>query len=127
MRLVDEVETATAIVKKHHDELKVKMSERTVRRALQEAGIKPAEKEKKPRLSAKNIKMRLEFARRHKDWTIEDWKRVIWWTRRDQSVLLRWALLVLDSRPGESTTTPSQVDGQTWWRIRDDLGLYECA
>jgi transposase len=70
--------TATAVVKKLRDDLNVEVSERTVRRALQEAGLEAMEKEKKPKLSAKNIKARLEFAWQHKDWTIEDWKRVIW-------------------------------------------------
>ena len=35
-------------------------------------------KVKKPYLSEKHKKARLEFAKRHKDWTIEDWKKVIW-------------------------------------------------
>lgn len=72
------LETATAVVKKLQDELNIEVSDRTVRRTLQEAGLKAAEKEKKPKLSAKNIKARLEFAKRHQHWTIEDWKRVIW-------------------------------------------------
>jgi len=42
------------------------------------AGLHAAEKEKRPRLSKKNIKERLEFAKRYKDYTIDDWKRVIW-------------------------------------------------
>ena len=35
-------------------------------------------KEKRPRFSAKNIKERLEFAKQYKDWTVEDWKHIIW-------------------------------------------------
>jgi DDE superfamily endonuclease len=35
-------------------------------------------KEKRPKLSTRNIKERLEFARYYKDWTVEDWKHVIW-------------------------------------------------
>ncbi len=35
-------------------------------------------KKKKPDLSLKNIKARLHFAMSHQDWTLDDWKRVIW-------------------------------------------------
>ena len=68
---------AVIVQKKLEHELDVKVSERTVRRTLEDAGLKAAEKQKKPRLSAKNIKARLDFAYRHKDWTVEDWKRVV--------------------------------------------------
>jgi DDE superfamily endonuclease len=34
-------------------------------------------KEKRPKLSKKNIKERLTFAKHYKDWTVEDWKSVI--------------------------------------------------
>ena len=33
---------------------------------------------KKPGLSAENIRKRLDWAIKYKDWTIEDWKKVIW-------------------------------------------------
>src|SRR5215470_6613827 len=72
------LDTATAAAKQLREETGVEVSDLTVRRALQEAGLKAREKEAKPKLSAKNIKARLEFARRHRHWTVADWKRVIW-------------------------------------------------
>ena len=33
---------------------------------------------KKPGLSAENVQKRLDWAMKYKDWTIEDWKKVIW-------------------------------------------------
>lgn len=54
------------------------LSARTVCRYLDAAGLKAVVKPKKPRLSPKHIKARLEFAQHHKDWTIEDWKHVVW-------------------------------------------------
>ena len=33
---------------------------------------------KKPRLRKKNVIKRLEWAMKYKDWTIEDWKYIIW-------------------------------------------------
>jgi transposase len=49
----------------------------TVRRALKGQGLQAVEKKKAPALSEHHKKERLEFAQRHKDFTIEDWKRGI--------------------------------------------------
>jgi len=54
------------------------VSEWTTRRALRRIGLVSAVKQKKPALSPKNIKARLEFCKQYKNWTIEDWKKVIW-------------------------------------------------
>ena len=35
-------------------------------------------KKKKPLLSVRHRKARLAFAQKHREWTVEDWKRVIW-------------------------------------------------
>ena len=40
--------------------------------------MKPVVKKKHPFLSQKHRRARLEFAEEHKNWTLEDWKRVIW-------------------------------------------------
>lgn len=50
----------------------------TVRRALKDVGCFPSKKPKKPKLSPKNIKARRVFALSHQQWTIDDWKRVLW-------------------------------------------------
>ncbi|KAG0928189.1 hypothetical protein G6F29_013758 [Rhizopus arrhizus] len=55
-----------------------KVGVETVRRALPKAGLGAIEKPKKPLLSAKNIRNRLSWYITHKDWTVDDWKRVIW-------------------------------------------------
>lgn len=54
------------------------ISARTVRRRLLEAGLKGCKARKKPWLSKKNIKKRLEWAQRYKDFTEEDWSKVVW-------------------------------------------------
>ena len=72
------VPTATAATKKLKSEHKTNVNANTVRRALKEAGLKAKKKVKKPDLSAKNIKERLQFAKDHEDWTEADWERVIW-------------------------------------------------
>jgi transposase len=92
-------DTAASLARTLQENTNLSISERTVRRALQENGLAAKEKEKKPRLSAKNIKERLEFARRHKHWTIADWKRVIW---SDETKINRFC-----------------SDGRSWCWVRD--------
>ena len=53
-------------------------SVQTVRRKLKQAGMKSAVKKKRPFLSKHHQKQRLDFAIAHQDWTVDDWKRVIW-------------------------------------------------
>lgn len=55
-----------------------KISVQTVRRVLKEYGLKAKKIKKKPAISKKNKWERLKWARKHREWTVEDWKRVIW-------------------------------------------------
>src|ERR1700678_3815853 len=50
----------------------------TVRNALKEAGLYSATKKKPPMLKQKHHQKRLKFAQYHENWTVEDWKRVLW-------------------------------------------------
>jgi len=50
----------------------------TVRNRLKKEGMKSVVKKKRPVLSAKHRKDRMDFALTHKDWTLEDWKKVVW-------------------------------------------------
>jgi transposase len=54
------------------------VSSETVRRTLKEAGLHSATKKKVPMLKASHRARRLKFARDHENWTVEDWKRVLW-------------------------------------------------
>ena len=72
------LKTAIAVQQELEVNLDIKVNEHTVRRALKDAGLEAMKKEKRPKLSVKNIKERLEFAKKYKDWTVEDWKHVIW-------------------------------------------------
>ncbi|CDQ87550.1 unnamed protein product [Oncorhynchus mykiss] len=49
----------------------------TVRRRLLEDGLVSRRAAKKPLLSRKNIRDRLIFCKRYRDWTAEDWGKVI--------------------------------------------------
>ena len=70
--------TATTVTKKLPEDDEIAASRMMVARALYGADLSLAEKKAKPLLSAKNVKVRLEFANKYKDWTIDNWKCVIW-------------------------------------------------
>ena len=53
------------------------ISSRTVRRRLVNVGLFSRRPAKKPLLSKKNVKARLVFAQAHINWTVEQWKKVI--------------------------------------------------
>ena len=61
-----------------NNKIDVPISEHTVRRRRSEAGLGRYIAATKPGLRLENVTKRLEWALRYKDWTIEDWKRIIW-------------------------------------------------
>ncbi|KAF7652311.1 hypothetical protein LDENG_00098550 [Lucifuga dentata] len=50
----------------------------TMRRELQGLGLNSCVALRKPLICQANQKKRLQFAREHKDWTLELWKKVMW-------------------------------------------------
>ncbi|CAK9798382.1 Transposable element Tc1 transposase [Anthophora plagiata] len=54
------------------------ISKWTAMRELKEQNYICDEKKSKPMLSKKNVKARLAFAKKYKDWTIDQWRHVIW-------------------------------------------------
>jgi transposase len=56
----------------------IKVSERTIRRALHEKKLRSRVARPKPLVSEKNIEGRLRWCLDHKDWTVNDFKKVIW-------------------------------------------------
>ena len=77
MSLQDRRLTAPQLSRRLLEEHGVNLASRTVRKRLQKAGLRGCVAAKKPLLSAANVRRRLVFAREHKDWTVEDWKNVI--------------------------------------------------
>jgi Transposase len=66
----------------------IEVSANIIRNALKEAGLGSIKNPTKPKLSVKNVKARLEFAKQHKHWTVADWKTVIW---SDETKINRFA------------------------------------
>jgi len=71
-------ETAVDVAKSLREELGVSVHVDTVCNVLREKGLGTIVKPKKPNLSPKNVKDRLAWAIAHKDWTRDDWRRVVW-------------------------------------------------
>ena len=72
------VDNATEAAKTLQDITNTPFSSQTLRRHLKSRGMRPVVKRKHPLLKPHHRRARLEFAERHADWTLEDWKRVIW-------------------------------------------------
>jgi transposase len=71
-------ETAVDVKRSLENDIGVSVCNNTVRNVLRDMGIGSIVKPKKPYLSPKNVKERLAWARAHVDWTLDDWRRVVW-------------------------------------------------
>jgi transposase-like protein len=74
---VRRLETTVEAAKVLRVNREVGFCDNTLRNALTDVGLGACEKIPKPCLSQRNVQERLCFATIHKDWTIEDWKRVV--------------------------------------------------
>lgn len=70
--------SAVDIKRQLSEEDGVTISESTVRRRLQAGGLHGRRPAKKPFISVKNRKARLEFAKKHLHWTRRQWENVLW-------------------------------------------------
>jgi Transposase/DDE superfamily endonuclease len=71
-------DTAVDVAKALRNVTNQPLSAQTVRRNLKAAGLKAVAKKKKPFLSKRHRKARMDFALAHQHWTVEDWKKVVW-------------------------------------------------
>jgi len=71
-------ENAVQITQTLQDITNQSISSQTTRNHLKKAGLKAVVKAKKPLLTKRHRKERLDFALAHQDWTVEDWKTVVW-------------------------------------------------
>ena len=66
------------------------LSDITVRCALREIGLGAQVQQRKLSTSCKHVLTRLRFAHTYENWTIDDWKRVIFSDETKINKLLRW-------------------------------------
>ena len=72
------VDNATEAAKTLQDITNSPFSSHTLRQHLKSRGMRPVVKQKCPLLKPHHRRAQLEFAEWHAEWTLEDWKRVIW-------------------------------------------------
>lgn len=97
------VSSAAKVAKNLQEDVGIRCSADTVRKALRKAGLGAIQKPKRTLLSAKNIRERLAWCKSHRDWTMDDWKRVIW--------------------TDETKINSFNSDGRQWAWIRDGESL----
>lgn len=71
------MEVCRYIAQELRDENLADVSRITVSRRLRDVGLFGRIGVKKPLISKKNQRARLQFAENHKDWTVQDWKKVL--------------------------------------------------
>jgi len=74
----DRKTTVTQITTRYNQGIQNTISERTTRQTLKQMGYSSRRPHRVPLLSDKNRKQRLQFTQDHQNWTIEDWKSVVW-------------------------------------------------
>ncbi len=74
----DRKTTVTQITTRYNQGMQNTISERTTHRTLKQMRYSSRRPHRVPLLSAKNRKQRLQFAQAQQNWTIEDWKNVVW-------------------------------------------------
>src|SRR5438105_4192268 len=68
-----------ADIKRHlENDVSTVVSTSTVQRTLRRCGLKSRVRRKKPLLRPMHRSKRLDFAKKYKNWTMNDWNRVIW-------------------------------------------------
>jgi transposase len=71
-------ENAVEVTRVLRDVINQPLSAQTVCNSLKDVGLKAMVKKKRPLLTKRHRKERMDFALTHKDWTVEDWKTVVW-------------------------------------------------
>ena len=96
-----EAENAVQVTKSLQKIIDEPLCAQTVRNGLKKVGMMAVVKRKRPLLVKKHMRERLDFAIAHKDWTLDDWKRVVWSDEtKNQSLGVRWEEMGVEEARG---------------------------
>lgn len=98
-------ENAVQVTRILRDTTNLDAGAQTIRRALKRDGFKAKKKVKKPKLTKRHRRERMDFARRYEHMTEDDWARVIW--------------------SDETKVNLKGSDGKKWVWVRKGEGLTE--
>ena len=98
------------------------ISVQTMRQAVNSATLKACVKKEKPLLSHKNIQAHFDLAKSHKNWTLVDWKQVVFHMRLRSIILLLRSLCW--AQDGEGLT--NQIVGKTPQHGRSSIMVWSC-
>jgi hypothetical protein len=71
-------ENVVEVAKNDNNIINTHVSTQTIWNVLKKHNMKTVVKKKKPLLSTRHQKQHFDFALKYKEWTMKDWKRVIW-------------------------------------------------
>ena len=74
----EQAENAVQVTKTLKEVTNKTFSTQTVRNHMKIAGLKAVVKKKRPLLSKRHIRERLDYAIAHQHWIVEDFKKVVW-------------------------------------------------
>ncbi len=121
----DRKTTVTQITTRYNQDQQNTISEHTTRRTLKQMGSSSRRPHRVPLLSDKNSTRRIQFTQDHQNWTIEDWKNVVW---SDESLfLLRHSDgSVRIWRKEHESMDPSCpcLNGSGWWWWCNGVGIF---
>jgi hypothetical protein len=128
--LTSEAKTTVDVAKQLNSQREDPISAKTVARALVKADFKSKKKIKRPKLSAKNIKARYQWALKHEHWTVEDWKSVIFSDETKMCLYesdgVIWAWVPKDDKLSSAQIIPTVKFGggcvmvhgvMSWWGV----------
>ena len=118
-------ENAVQITQTLKDITNQSLTPQTTRNHLKKHGLKAVVKAKKPLLTKKHRKDRLDFALAHLDWTVEDWKTIVWSDEAKINRLGSDGRTWVWKKAGEGLSDRLIKETKTFGRgISDDVGLY---
>ena len=100
LSLSDRTATSCDLKRELEDATGSQISCRTVRRKLLKCGLKGCIAARKPLRSAVHRKKRLEWCQQRKDWTPEQWKKIIIILRRVHFLTHSWSTCICKEKKG---------------------------
>lgn len=93
--MIGECITAVSLIESLYVNEDIEVSVEAIYRMLRKNGFAARVKCKKPLLSKKHHEKRLNFAKRFKNWTVQDWSKVVWSDESKFQIFSsnRWILL----------------------------------